>query len=167
MQTAEYWIGALRMIRHPEGGWFAETYRSPDLLPAEAFGGRYGSVRPCSTAIYFLLKGSEFSALHRLRSDEMWHFHAGSGARVVMLSADGVVTERGIGPDPAAGQAFQVMVPAGTWFGATVDDQASYTLVGCTVAPGFSYEDFELGARDALLAAYPQHRALIERLTRP
>jgi predicted cupin superfamily sugar epimerase len=159
-------IRTLRLIPHPEGGHFAETYRSADHLPADALGGRYGGPRACATAIYFLLLGHEFSALHRLRSDEMWHFHAGCGGRIVTISPDGKLGESRIGADPDQGQALQVLIPAGTWFGATVDDPASYILAGCTVSPGFAYEDFELGTRDALVAAYPLHRAVIERLTR-
>jgi len=164
--TADDWIRFLRLQPHPEGGHFAETYRAADQLPAGMLGGRYGSPRACSTAIYFLLRGTEFSALHRLRSDELWHFHAGSPALIVMISPSGELSEVAIGPDPEREQSLQVVVPAGTWFGATVTDPASHILVGCTVAPGFSYEDFELGRREALVAAYPRHRGVIERLTR-
>jgi uncharacterized protein len=165
-RTADDWIRALNLVPHPEGGHFVETYRAADRLPADILGGRYGSPRSCSTAIYFLLRGPEVSVLHRLRSDEVWHFHAGSGARITTITPDGTLGEVRIGPDPDLGQALQVTVPAGTWFGATVDDPSSFILVGCTVSPGFSFEDFELGKREALLAAYPAHRAVIERLTR-
>ncbi len=165
-RTADDWIRLLNLAPHPEGGCFAETYRSADTLPADVFGGRYAGPRACATAIYFLLRGTEFSALHRLRSDEMWHYHAGGGGRIVTIGPDGMLGSWGIGPDPERGQELQVMVPAGTWFGATVDDPASYLLVGCTVSPGFAYEDFELATREALTAAYPSHRAIIERLTR-
>ncbi len=163
---ADYWIRTLRLAPHPEGGHFAETYRSAGQCVPASGGGQCGGPRPCATAIYFLLRGSEFSALHRLRSDEMWHFHAGSGASIVMLAPDGTLGEARIGPDPDRRQTFQVLIPAGTWFGATVEDPASYTLVGCTVSPGFAYEDFELASRAGLVAAYPQHREVIERLTR-
>jgi uncharacterized protein len=165
--TADDWIRRLRLQPHPEGGHFAETYRSGDLLPPDALGGRYGSPRQCSTAIYFLLRGTEFSALHRLRSDEIWHFHAGSGALITMIGADGALTEGRIGTDLDRGESPQFVIPAGTWFGAVVDDPSSYTLVGCTVSPGFAYEDFELGRREELLGAYPALRRTIERLTRP
>jgi uncharacterized protein len=164
--TADDWIRLLSLVSHPEGGYFGETYRSADLLPSDIFDGRYASPRACSTAIYFLLRGSQFSALHRLRSDEMWHFHAGSGARIVTIAPDGTLGEAKIGPYPERGQRFQVLVPAGTWFVATVDDPDAYVLVGCTVSPGFAYEDFELADRAGLIAAYPQHRDVIERLTR-
>jgi predicted cupin superfamily sugar epimerase len=164
--TADDWVRALHLLPHPEGGHFAETYRSADQLPAGALGGRYAGPRACATAIYYLLRGAEFSALHRLRSDEMWHFHAGCGARITTIAPDGRLGEVRFGPDPAEGQALQVLIPAGTWFGVAVDDPASYVLAGCTVSPGFEYEDFELGNRAELTAAYPQHREVIERLTR-
>jgi predicted cupin superfamily sugar epimerase len=165
--TAEYWIARLRLERHPEGGYFAETYRSAESLEAAALPLRYDGPRACSTAIYFLLPGDEISALHRLRSDELWHFHAGSAATIVVIEPGGALREVVIGPDAEAGQVFQATMPAGCWFGARVNDPASYTLVGCTVAPGFSYEDFELGDRRALLTAFPRHRKIIEGLTRP
>jgi uncharacterized protein len=166
VHDADYWVRTLRLTPHPEGGHFAETYRSGDRWPADALGGRYAGPRSCATAIYFLLRGGEFSALHRLRSDEMWHFYAGGGATIVMIAPDGTLRVAGIGPEPDRGQVFQVTVPAGTWFGATVDDPSSYTLVGCTVAPGFDFDDFELGLRAQLLADFPRHRQVIERLTR-
>jgi predicted cupin superfamily sugar epimerase len=164
--TADDWIRALDLVPHPEGGHFAETYRSADRLPATVLDGRYGGPRACATAIYFLLRGGEFSALHRLRSDELWHFHAGSGARITMIAPDGTLRVARLGPDPARGQSLQVVVPAHTWFGATVDDPASYVLAGCTVSPGFDYADFELARREALVTAYPAHRSVIEQLTR-
>ncbi len=163
--NAEYWIARLGLQPHPEGGYFVETYRSADVIDARALPCRYPGSRSCSTAVYFLLAGDDVSALHRLRSDEIWHFHAGSAATISMIEPGGSVREVGIGPDAESGQAFQVVVPAGCWFGARVMDPASFTLVGCTVAPGFSYEDFELGDRRTLLKAYPQHKTLIEGLT--
>jgi uncharacterized protein len=164
--NADGWIARLRLTPHPEGGYFAETYRSADELPAACLPGRSGGPRACSTAIYFLLRGREISALHCLRSDEIWHFHAGSGALIELIAPDGSYQGLRIGPDADAGEDFQVVLPAGSWFGASVNDPGSFLLVGCTVAPGFSYEDFELGRRADLLAAFPQHRAVIERLTR-
>jgi uncharacterized protein len=162
---ATYWIERLGLRRHPEGGYFAETYRSAVQLDAQALPSCYGGPRACSTAIYFLLPGPEVSALHRLRSDEIWHFHAGGAATVSIIEPGGARRDVGIGPDAEAGQAFQVVVPAGCWFGARVNDPASFLLVGCTVAPGFSYDDFELADRAQLLRSYPQHRRLIETLT--
>lgn len=119
-----------------------------------------------ATAIYFLLPGDQFSALHRLRSDEVWHFYAGSSLTLHIIDPQGCLTQKKLGTNPDKGESFQVVVEAGCWFGATVDDPQGYALVGCTVAPGFEFEDFELGNRQQLLEQYPQHRELIERLTR-
>lgn len=147
--TAAYWIETLGLRPHPEGGYFRETYRSP-----------------FSTAIYFLLPGDQVSAVHRIRSDELWHFHAGSALTLSVIHSSGRLEEIALGPRADRGERLQAAVPAGCWFGASVDDRASYALVGCTVAPPFEFRDFELGDRARLLAEYPQHRDLIERLTR-
>jgi len=164
-RTAEYWIERLGLNLHPEGGYFRETYRSVDRLTASALPEQYESDRVFSTAIYFLLRGTQVSRLHRLKSDELWHFHAGSSAAIHLIEPDGGYAELRLGPDLDRGESFQHVIPAGCWFGATVDAADSYTLVGCTVAPGFDFADFELGERNDLLARYPDHREIIERLT--
>ena len=158
--TAADWIRRLDLLAHPEGGFYRETYRSAGTVAAD------GGTRALSTAIYFLLPGDQVSALHRIRSDEIWHFYAGSALTLFVIHRDGRLEQARLGPDAAAGERFQALVPAGCWYGAAVDDPASYALVGGTVAPGFDFADFELGARAALTREFPQHRALIERLTR-
>lgn len=150
--TADDWVEKLNLTPHPEGGFFAETYRAQGSIP--------GLERNFSTAIYFLLKGDQVSTLHRIASDEVWHFYAGSPLTIHVIDPDGDYEELHIG-----NACFQAVVPAGKWFGATVDDPDGYSLVGCTVAPGFDFVDFELGQRDELLAAFPQHHDLIQRLT--
>ena len=119
-----------------------------------------------STAIYFLLEGENFSAFHRLRSDEVWHFYAGSPLLVHIIDPGGMYSSILIGSDPEAGQVFQAVVPTGCWFGSHVADWNSWALVGCTVAPGFDFQDFELARRKELEAMYPQHRKIILNLTR-
>lgn len=155
------WIRALELLPHPEGGWYRETYRSP--LPVDMG----GVERSAATAIYFLLAGNHFSALHRIKSDEIWHFYAGSSLAVEGILADGSRQTWRVGLDLAAGDLPQAVVPAGTWFGAELIDKSAYALVGCTVSPGFDFADFELAERPALLARFPQHADLIARLTRP
>lgn len=162
---AQRWIETLQLQPHPEGGYYRETYRSPQRLMGCCLHEHEGP-RVVATAIYFLLPGGEFSALHRLRSDEMWHFYAGSPLTLHLITPEGDLVQVRLGPNAQNGESFQAVVPAGCWFGATVDDPDGYALVGCTVAPGFEFEDFELGDRQQLLERYPQHREIIERLTR-
>ncbi|CAH2030246.1 cupin domain-containing protein [Trichlorobacter ammonificans] len=159
-------IRTLDLARHPEGGWFRETYRCAELLPAAALPARFDGPRSCCTAILFLLEPGEFSALHRIRSDELWHFHLGGALTIHMLLPDGRYLARTLGSDLCAGEALQVAVPAGAWFGAEPDGNAPYTLVGCTVAPGFEFADFELADGPLLARQLPAHEGIIRRLTR-
>ena len=122
--------------------------------------------RPVSTAIYFLLEGDNFSAFHRLQSDELWHFYAGAALTVHVIEAEGRYSAFQLGNDPEAGEVLQAVVKAGCWFASEVTDGKSFALVGCTVAPGFDFEDFELAKRAELVRNYPQHRKIIEKLTR-
>lgn len=112
------------------------------------------------TSIYYMLEGSDFSALHRLKQDEQWHFYSGAPLTLHCIAPDGRASTLVLGPDAP----FQTTVKAGTFFGATVAGE--YALVGCTVAPGFDYADFELPSRETLLQKYPEHDALIRQLTR-
>jgi uncharacterized protein len=163
MKDAKYWIHKLRLQSHPEGGYFRQTYKSELIIESSA---PPSGQRAASTAIYFLLDGENFSAFHRLRSDEMWHFYAGSALDVHVIEPGGTHATILLGNDPEAGQQFQAVVRAGCWFASCVQDSKSYALVGCTVAPGFEFEDFELARREELVSTYPQHKKLIERLTR-
>jgi hypothetical protein len=165
MEAAQQWIDRLSLEPHPEGGWYRQTYRAPLILARAALPG-YAGDRAASTAIYFLLAGDQFSALHRLRSDEVWHFYAGSGLVVHVIEPGGRYRELLLGSDATSGEEFQAVVPAGCWFGSSLRQPNTYALVGCTVAPGFDFADFEMAKRDELAAQFPQHRATIERLTR-
>ncbi len=166
MKTAEDYIQALNLAPHPEGGWYRETYRAAETIPHAGLPARFAGARPFATAIYFLLTAETFSALHRIQSDELWHFHAGSTLTLHLIEPTGTVRALRLGPDVAHGDFFQAAVLAGCWFGAEVAAPGSFALVGCTVAPGFDFADFELGERKELIRRYPAHRALIERLTR-
>jgi len=147
---------------HPEGGFFRETYRSSETVVRSAQQGE----RSASTAIYYLLCDDAYSAWHRIRSDEIWHFYAGCALDVHVLHADGSLETHRLGnavENPAA--VFQAMVPAGCWFAAERVDPEAYALAGCTVAPGFEFSEFELADSASLLAAYAPHAALIRRLS--
>lgn len=162
--TARYWIDRLSLIHHPEGGWFRETYRSAESLAACALPERFGGERSFCTAIYFLLEAGAFSAFHRIKSDEMWHAYAGDALKVHVIDPNGNYRAIRLGCDPERGESFQGVVPAGCWFAA--ETEGEYSLVGCTVSPGFAFEDFEMAEREALVSRYPQHLQLITRLTR-
>lgn len=164
-RTSEYWIEKLQLQQHPEGGFFSETYRSQEEMSADALPERYGSARTFGTSIYFLLTPDSVSNFHRLKSDEIWHFHQGGAATIHMISPTGELSAKTIGADLEEGQSLQVVIPKGHWFAAEVV-AADYILVGCTVAPGFEFEDFELASRHNLSSAYPQHQTLIERFTK-
>ena len=157
-------VNRLELQPHPEGGYFRETYRSAELLTAPPK--RFQGQRSISTAILFLLPHGHFSTLHRIKSDEVWHFYQGSPLRVVSLSPDGMRHDYRLGSSLETGQTLQAVVPALHWFGAYVDAAEGWSLVGCTVAPGFDFADFEIGSRDALRKLYPEHDELVRKLTR-
>lgn len=166
MSGAKAWIDGLQLRRHPEGGWYRETYRSAEILSRAALPPRFSGDRACSTAIYFLLEGEDFSALHRIKQEEVFHFYDGSGLTLHLIEPAGTYAAFKLGRDLAAGELPQAVVPAGWLFGATVNDPRSYSLVGCTVAPGFDFADFSMPSREELRRQFPQHRQIVERLTR-
>lgn len=162
MQTAEYWIQRLQLQPHPEGGFYKETYRASEKILTAGLPPRFNGDRNFSTAIYFLLRRQDRSLFHRIKSDEMWHFYAGSPLSIYMLSEQGLTVHTlGSGPE----ESFQTVVPANTWFGAMVSKEGDYALCGCTVAPGFDFQDFEFADKTALLKSYPAHEAIINLLT--
>jgi uncharacterized protein len=164
MRTAAYWIKKLGLVPHPEGGYFRETYRSGQTIKQVGLPKRYTGKRSFSTAILFLLKGGQVSSLHRLKSDEVWHFHAGSGLTIHVITAKGRYHSIKLGTGSGRGEVFQAVVKAGDWFGATVNNAKSYSLVGCTVAPGFDFADFEIADASTLSRKYPKHGKIINRL---
>lgn len=165
MATAAEIRQMLQMQPHPEGGWFAEIYRAPEQVAATALQDGYDGARSVSTAIYYMLEGEAISTLHRLRSDEIFHFYLGDPVEQLWLLPDGTHTLVTIGNDLAAGQRPQVVVPRNVWQGARVRGGKGFALLGTTVAPGFDFADFEIGARDDLLAGWPDAAPLIRDLT--
>jgi predicted cupin superfamily sugar epimerase len=166
MLTAEQIRDLLKMQLHPiEGGYFAETYRSSETIPRSVLRA-YPGDRSISTAIYYLLTADTFSAMHRVRGDEMFHFYLGDPVEMLQLKLDGRGEVIVLGQDLAAGMHLQRIVPGGTWQGSRVRKGGKYALLGTTMAPGFEYEDYETGERQELIARYPQHSELITLLTR-
>ncbi len=163
---ALYWIDNLGLLKHPEGGYFREVYRSEEKIDGAALPERFRTARSISTSIYFLLDGVNFSAFHRLKSDETWHFYAGDSLTLFCITEEGELLEVVLGNDPEKGERLQYTIMEDTWFAARTNQPNSYSLIGCTVAPGFDFEDFELGMRDDLIATFPLYKQIINELTR-
>jgi predicted cupin superfamily sugar epimerase len=169
MLTVEALRRILGLVPHPvEGGYFTETYRSADRIPADALPSHYDAARAAGTAIYYLLTPETFSAMHRLASDEVFHFYLGDPVEMLHLHPDGSHRITVIGPDLEAGQRPQVVVPRHIWQGARLlrGGRHHYALLGTTVAPGFDYADYETVPRATLLATHPAAKDLILALTR-
>jgi len=154
------------LLPHPEGGYYKETYRSAESIAQTALPGRFGGERSFCTAIYFLLCAGDFSAFHRIKSDECWHFYAGQTLWVHLLHADGRWETVHLGNNPQSGETFQYVVPAGCWFASEPAHHSAYSFVGCTVSPGFDFTDFEMANGEDLAKEFPQHRDEIVRLSR-
>lgn len=162
--SASHWIDLLHLTPHPEGGFYKETYRAKEEIPASGLPDRFSAPRSFSTSIYFLLRSQDRSLFHRIKSDEMWHFYAGTTLEIFVL-ADGNFSIMKLGDNIADGESLQVVVPANCWFGAKVVQPDSYTLAGCTVAPGFDFSDFEMADRESLLRELPEQHEIIKLLS--
>src|ERR1700692_757812 len=153
MPTADELIRHLGLTPHPkEGGFFCETSRAAES--ASSLPARYQGPRSASTAIYYLLTPTTYSAIHRLQTDEIFHFYLGDPIRMVQLDPDGTGRTIVLGPDVLHGQQLQVVVPRGVWQGSFLEPGGAVALLGCTVAPGFEFADYESGDRQALTAQY-------------
>ncbi len=166
MNSIESIIGHLELQPHPEGGYFKETYRSNGSIPSDVLGNTYSGPRNHATSIYFLLTQGNFSAFHRIVQDEQWHFYDGATLWLHTISPEGEYKKIAIGNNLAEGEVPQFTVPGGYWFGAEVKEGGAFSLLGCTVAPGFDFDDFEMPPRDTLLQLFPQHETIIHKLTR-
>jgi len=155
-----------QMQPHPEGGYFLQTYRSSGSIPHAVLPEGFTGDRPFSTAIFFLLEQGNFSAFHRIRSDECWHFYEGHPLLVHILLQDGTLITVRLGSDIGNGELFQYVVPANCWFASEPAPGSDYSLVGCTVSPGFDFTDFEMADAATLAGLYPGQSALIQRLCR-
>lgn len=160
---SKYWKALLGLEKHPEGGCFREIYRSKESVIKSALPERFESKHCLSTAIYYLLEHDDVSRFHRIKQDEVWHFYEGS-PMIIYTLAEKRMTAFRLGRNPHKGQLPMLVIPAGTIFAAEVENKRSYSLVGCTVSPGFEYEDFELMSRTSLVQSFPAHVDLINRL---
>jgi predicted cupin superfamily sugar epimerase len=164
--NAEYWREHLQLTSHVEGGSFRETYRAALKVPTSVLPSAFKGERNASTGIYFLLEFGDFSAFHRIAADEMWHFYDGYTLTIYEIKPEGAMVVHQLGKHVHLGERPQLVITAGSWFASRVEVVDGYTLVGCTVAPGFDFADFELGDRGELQKEYPAHKGIIEELTR-
>ncbi|WEJ93737.1 hypothetical protein PSN45_001210 [Yamadazyma tenuis] len=158
VKTAAEWAKALNMQKHPEGGYYMESYRSSDIVKSN----KGNDVALC-TSIYFILEDTNPSNFHRIASDELWYFHEGQSLTIHCIYPDGEYKAVRLGKDVENGEVLQFAVPKGVIFGSSVD--TGFALVGCMVAPGFVFEEFELFKYDELVSQYPQHQDIIRKLT--
>ncbi len=165
MDKGDRWIAALGMEKHPEGGHYRENYRSNELFDKTALPQRFEVSHCFSTAIYFLLKSGNFSAFHRIRQDELWHHYDGGCLLVHIIAPNGVYSQLKIGKDFEAGERPQGVVFAGSYFAAELSAGNPFTLVGCTVAPGFDFSDLDMPPRELLVSKFPEHKELVTRLS--
>jgi hypothetical protein len=163
-------IETLNLLPHPEGGYFKETYRSEEEIGQDALGSQYKGKRNHSTCIYFLLTTNMFSAFHKINQDEIWHFYEGGPLNLHIISPTGEYSKTVIGNNVLANERPQIVVKGGSWFAADVinvtNETTAYSLVGCTVSPGFDFNDFDLAKQKELVELFPQHKIIIEKLTR-
>ncbi|MCF8464009.1 MAG: cupin domain-containing protein [Flavobacteriales bacterium] len=164
-EKAKFYITQLQMLKHPEGGWYKETYRASGVISAKELKGIDGD-RNYSTGIYFLLTADNFSAFHRIASDEMWHFYDGDGLTIHEIQPNGSYVIHQLGLDIEGVEEPQLVVKGKSWFASEVTDGGSWCLVGCTVAPGFDFRDFEMAQPSQLVQEYPNLEDVIERLSR-
>jgi len=165
MPDVQQFISKYQLRAHPEGGYYTETYRSAELIPAGSLPNRFKGTRNFSTAIFFLLEGNQFSAFHRIQSDEVWHFYSGIGLHIYILFPDGSGDILKLGDDLQSGYSHQHVVPAGCWFASKPVLDNGFSFVGCTVAPGFDFADFEMAKKEKLLSEYPRYKEWINMLT--
>ncbi len=160
--NVESFIKHLNLQPHPEGGYYKEIYK---CSKTSDFDGYHGKTRNLSTSIYYLLRSGDVSKFHQLLSDEIWYFHYGAPLNVCMIDNSGKFKSVHLGHRIDIGQEPQLIIPAGTIFGAYLNEPDSFTLMGCMVSPGFDFKDFKLLNKNELISKYPQHRQIIEKLT--
>ena len=161
--TAAYYLEKLALQPHPEGGFYKRSYESKEKVPHSGLPPRFIAARSISTAIYYLLEEGNYSAFHRIKSDELWHHYAGGTLLIHVINEHGKYSVTKLGKNLEAGEVLQFVVPAGCWFASEPAPGTAFVLCGCTVAPGFHFDDFEM-ATSELIAEFPHHAAIIQKL---
>ena len=164
MNDANYYVTKLGMEPHPEGGFYKRTFESEERTSDQELSVEFEGKRKLYTSIFFLLGSNDISHLHRLKSDELWYYHAGSPLTISVIDENGNYKESKLGINLDEGETPQVLVPKNSIFGSSVRDEDTFSLVGCMVSPGFDFQDFELFTQEELLSKYPQHKEVIMKL---
>lgn len=164
MRDANYYVTKLGLEPHPEGGFYKRTFESAERTSDQELSVEFEGKRKLYTSIYFLLGSNDISHLHRLKSDELWYYHAGSPLTISVINENGHYKESKLGINLDEGETPQVLVPKNSIFGSSVRDEDTFSLVGCMVSPGFEFQDFELFTQEELLSKYPQHKEVIMKL---
>ncbi len=165
MQTADHFIKNLNLKVHPEGGYYNEVFSSEGKIKIESLPEGFSNARKYYTSIYFLLKSGEVSHLHRIKSDEIWNFHCGSALTIHIIDKNGEYSTKKLGLNIKNNEQPQQIVVAGCWFGVSVNNNNSFSLVSCFVSPGFDFEDFELANRTDLMKTNPELADIINDFT--
>lgn len=162
--NADYWVSKLGLLPHPEGGYYKRTFESEERTSDEELTVDFDGKRKLYTSIYFLLTTNDVSHFHRLKSDELWYYHAGSPLTIHIIHGNGEYEEIKLGMNLDNGEVLQALVPKNSIFGSSVTEKDACSLVGCMVSPGFEFQDFELFTQAELLAQYPSHKEIIMKL---
>lgn len=162
---ANNWIKKLNLSIHPEGGYYKEVYRCNEFIETISLPKRFSGRHAFSTAIYFLLNKTQISAFHILQSDEIWHYYTGTPLIIHIISGKGEYRISKLGLNFENGELPQIVIPHNHWFAAELLDKTFFSLIGCTVAPGFNFSDFELGEKEDLIKKFPLYKDVISRLS--
>lgn len=158
LTQADYWINHLRLKPHPEGGYYNEVFRSEQQVTRKG----ESQLKNSCTSIHYLLQNSDFSSFHKLQSDEIWYFHAGSPLHIHILGPDGQYERKELSINETG--SLSVIIEAGAWFAAEIPSRLGFSLASCVVAPGFEFSEFELGEKEKLTGMYSAQAELIDRL---
>lgn len=161
--TADDLIEHFSLLKHPEGGYYREVYRSEKTL--NNLPSPFNGSRNYLTSIYFMLKSEDKSLFHRLSADEIWYFHLGTALKFYLLDPEGNLKTFILGSDFRKGEMLQVIAPANHYMAAEVIEEDSFTFISCAVAPGFDFVDFEMGDKKSMTQDYPSHAEIIDRFT--